>query len=243
MVAAHGRDAMNPETWSKWFALYKSLASDGIDVAAPFMPYVPAEFTRQKVRVLYLGKATKGNCEREDFDRAAARGESAARAQAEAFSRCIFEQNVDARGPNFWGFANEISKALNPKVTKLKNIAWSNVCKIGAAVNNPEGILLNQQVRLAIQTLNEEIENLSPTIILCVANSFADPILLPSLGCPANCTWEKSEEDDPSRDVQNVWWLAPAGKRPAVVWMRHPQGSANNLRAFSLEKTIELANS
>ena len=38
-----------------------------IDYAAPFLTYVPADFAKQRRRVLYVGKATAGDFNRDSF--------------------------------------------------------------------------------------------------------------------------------------------------------------------------------
>jgi len=230
---------VTPKLWSSWLALYSSLLDKGFPVSAPFLPLVPSEFKKQSKTVLYIGKATNGACDRTAFDSALATSSDLARNQSESFSRAVFEGKVGRRGASFWGFANDLAEALNPKIENLGNLSWSNICKIGSDKGNPKDCMLTDQIPLAVRTLRHEIALLKPTIIVCVANSYANPVLIPALGNPSNSAWEKSEAR-PEIGVDNVWWLRRTQSTPAVLWMRHPQGSKDSLRQFVLMKAAEL---
>jgi len=153
---------MSPDLWERWLSLYQTFASEGLDVAAPFTEFVPDDFKLQSRKILYIGKATKGSCDKELFDQAALKSSSAARQQSENFSRAVFESRYDRSGPSFWGFANDLAKALNPNVTGLSNLVWSNICKIGSAHGNAEGRVLDEQVVLAVESLKTRFEICSP---------------------------------------------------------------------------------
>jgi len=233
---------MNDSMWERWVQLYTELDSVESILAAPFIPFVPDGFESRTNTVLYIGKATGGDCDKDRFDTALLTSTEEARAVSERFSSEIFNSKRGKTGPNFWGFANALACALDPKSQNLENLCWSNVCKIGVKVGNPEGRVFAHQVPLAVQSLKTEIADLNPSIIVCVANSFADRILLPAIGNPINDAWHKSEEV-PLSGVENVWWMPRMSPNPPILWMRHPQSSSSTLREFALKKVVDLISS
>lgn len=122
-----------------WTLLNKKSQYAG-KLAPPFYGYAPDTFHEANVKILYIGKATAGAPEPEEY-------------------QAIFEGKKSA----FWQFARRLCDSTGA------SLAWSNLCKIGTLEGNPDKNLAKEQMDLDVRILKEEIRFLKPCLIVCVA--------------------------------------------------------------------------
>jgi hypothetical protein len=207
------------------------------DDAAPFLAYAPPTYRSQPRRILYVGKATEHSYERKHFTAMKNAPMDTRIKERLDLAETVFRGNRLKTGASFWGFANDLSRAVDPACADLANLAWSNLCKVGTESGLPEDSSIARQSSLAAETIKREIENLRPSIVVVVSSHFAERnILLKTFDTENPRKWNKSEEDE-SKVVDDVWWLEGA---PPVIWMRHPQFAPGALRKYAIEKAVEL---
>lgn len=208
--------------------------------AAPFLPFVPDGYGSHAKRILYVGKATRGEYGKQRYqDEKNASMETRINERTN-FAKDVFEKNIDRKGATFWGFANDISHAVDSKCDDLGNLAWTNLCKVGTQSGNPNGGQIEAQREDAITILRQEIIEFKPTILVFVSANFAKNIMLPAIGAPNDEEWLKSEKDIPDCGVNDVWWMPASPERAAMVWLRHPGYAPEKLRSFARDKIAEL---
>ena len=192
---------LSPETIQRWTELHTELSSQpryAGKLAELFVGHVPEGYALQKERLLYIGKATGGPF---NADNPSA-------------------QFFDCNGAAFWSLAHRLSAATDPSCEELGNIAWSNLCKIGTAFGNPDDRLAKAQYELAVESLQEEIQRVQPTLIICAAEGYQDHFFYDALGVTQGV-----DDGFQSSDVDGVpYYCRPrqAGW-PPVLWMKHPQ--------------------
>jgi hypothetical protein len=207
------------------------------DDAGPFLAYAPPQYAKQKKRILYVGKATNLDYERRSFEESRGALTDERIKERLDLAKSIFLSRVGRQGPSFWGLANELSAAVDPGCHDLANVAWSNVCKIGAISGIPNSESIARQSSLALETLRSEIKHFQPSVVVIVSGGFAQKeVTLKALDAENIKIWRKSEEEE-NKKVDNVWWLIDP---LPVIWMRHPRSSAVSLRDYAKEKAVQL---
>jgi hypothetical protein len=121
----------------------------------------------------------------------------------------------------------------------MGNLAWTNVSKVGLILGNPGPSQIDEQYALAVETLQREVADLKPTIVVAVSSRFGESIFRAAVDGTNDADWLKSE-DEKSLGVDDVWWKPGKNNNPSLLWMRHPQGAKPELRAFALKKIREL---
>jgi|GEM_PF-4536447 len=223
--------------WQKWFDLYSSLSAKqeyANHLAGLFVGHVPADFAVQQTKILYVGKATRGQFksvtdssdDRTDFDQTFQLHQNYA---ADLFAGLSCGA--------FWPFADKISKQMGSD--SRSNLAWTNLCKIGMTTKNPSAKLIAEQKVLATLTLRAEIESYRPTLVVLVTNNFARDILLEAVDGQDLASWTKSEMEA-SKRVDGIWWRPASPSFPALLWMRHPQGATREELDYAIEKMCEI---
>jgi hypothetical protein len=207
-------------------------------MAAPFLAYCPPGYQEQRRRVLYVGMATAKDYGLDRFRRTRSRSMDMRIRERLSLARSIFEKKPRSNPQSFWGFALLVSMALDCDAVDLTNLGWSNVCKEGALVKNPNRKQVLDQEDLAVETLRAEMTAVNPDIVVAVSSGCGDDIL-----CRAVDVLDKKEawsqsENDPSAGVRDVWWIPRRRDYPAVLWMQHPRSRYVNarLREYALDK-------
>ncbi len=224
-----------------WFELYRDLANAKEPVAAPFFSVAPRKYNSQETNILYVGKATAGEWnENNNFQRRASSGLVGRITERRNQNRSFVESCAMSKkrsAPGFWSFAHQLSEVVNGGSCDLRNLVWTNLCKIGVLKENPSGEVLKRQRELAIDTLRAELRIYNPDLIVFVTANFGKDILLEALEFSNDDNlWKKSETH--SR-VKDVWWHDNHPHR-GILWMRHPQGSPLDLRQYALKKAEKL---
>lgn len=189
------------DIWDRWKDLHTELNAEGRwDLAALFKGHEPPEFRTSPVKIHYIGKATAGRLDSDD--------------PGEEYFFC----NEKA----FWRFAAHLSGISSQGGDPTRCLAWSNICKIGVAHNNPQGELVQRQRHLAVETLRREWLELKPTVIVCAAENYLDDVIYDALGVAKG-------EGDGFREVRaesgSSFWVRDSIREwPAFFWMKHPQG-------------------
>jgi hypothetical protein len=206
--------------------------------AAPFLAYCPEGYSRHKTRILYVGKATNRELWRDRFEEE--RGQPAEQRVQSQLDRekAHFQSQRNRKGRSFWGFANALSHSLDRSCADLSNLAWSNLCKIGAKSGVPNRNSIEVQSYLAVATLLQEIREFRPRVIVVVTRDFAENEILGRVFEPTNSEKWKKSENEPGKRIDDIWWL---DGNPAVLWMRHPRLAPPDLLEYAAEKAAQLA--
>ena len=208
------------------------------DDAAPFLAYSPEGYSGHVRRILYIGKATNKELWRDLFDEE--RPQPAGQRVQNQLDRekVLFESQRNRTGRSFWGFANTLSHLLDRSCDDLSNLAWSNLCKVGAKSGVPNQKSIEEQSELSVATLQQEIREFQPSVIVVVTRDFAENEILGRVFEPSDSDKWKKSEDEPEKRVDDVWWLEST---PAVLWMRHPRLAPPELLEYAATKVLQLA--
>jgi hypothetical protein len=210
---------------TKWIALFDELYRDlnlRDRIAAPFLS-VPAEHARS---ILYVGKATSGPWYKNDFCATfRLQAKKDANKQIDERRQCtqnFLRDEAPTYGGGFWPFARKLNLAAARKWNSkakipLQHIAWTNICKIGTVLRNPEGHLFEVQRSLAIDTLRLEIELYKPRLICFVTWDYKFDLVKEVLGDPSDAAW------DQTRNEGWLWWRVAKDKLPPILLIGHPQ--------------------
>ena len=176
---------------------------DGVSLARKFETYIPQHFGEQERRILYVGKATHGDCQDLDYR----------------------EVHEEVSTP-FWNFARSISKLADPKVHNSCNLAWSNIFKQGVVRGNPGTALAETQRGESIRMLVDEISAWKPTLIVLVnAGYYEDiPRAAYGIGYDGPSALEEHPVTVKGAEYKYALWSRPAYEDcPPIVWMSHPE--------------------
>ena len=192
---------MSPETIQRWTDLHAELSSQpkySGKLAGLFKGHIPETYALKKQRILYIGKATEGKFGIENA------------------SSMYFNCN----GAAFWALARRFSTAADPSCNALENVAWSNLCKIGTISDCPVNQLADAQHQLAVESLQEEITRVQPTLIVCVAEGYQDHFFYEALQVV-----QGKDDGFLSADVDGVpyYYRGRRDSWPPILWMKHPQ--------------------
>ncbi|MCB2009003.1 MAG: hypothetical protein KDF64_00015 [Geminicoccaceae bacterium] len=197
------------EIYDRFSTLRRQMAS-----YSPAHVFVPVGGENADLRILFVGKATRGWAD----PSLATFSKSFARAEV------LAKENPPAN--QFRGFARTITKdALRTLEIPVENerlhehIGWSNLAKIGAANGNPSSHSLDVQVKLCIESLIYEVDRFRPTaIILATADFASDKIVNPAIERIAPGDWKFY---DPGGCL--AVYKEHKADRPAIVWTNHPE--------------------
>ncbi len=223
--------------WPEWFDLYNLLSAKkeyANQLAGLFVGHVPTGFADQPKKILYVGKATRGQ-----FRRPADTSDDPTNFDwtLQLHQKYAAELFADLRCGGFWPFADKISKEMDSD--SRSNLAWTNLCKMGMTTKNPSDKLIDFQKSLAIQTLRAEIDLYRPDLVVFVTNNFAKQILFEAVNAEDIESWSKSEMETP-REVEDIWWRRGRSDCPAILWMRHPQGATREQTGYAIKKMREI---
>ena len=221
----------------KWINLSDAWNSDADHLAAPFLS-IPAI---ARPSILYIGKATGKDWYRKEF-----RSHSLECMEARLIERhectknflnlvCTDKGEYDSA---FWRHARSLSTQAamiwNQKVERLQNLAWTNICKVGAVKGNPSGKLREAQRTIAADTLRLEAELYRPSLIYFVTWNFEEDVVDQFIGENSEQSWRKERENE------YIWWRPAMNGQPPMLWTQHPERKNKNLTERWLRFACEL---
>ena len=223
--------------WIKLF--FEARSSPNIDpdqLAAPFLSVPPAGYDPKSMpSILYIGKATKGDWDRDSFLLSPTIEERRA-CTIDFLDNYVKTRKYDSA---FWRFVLDLSRqaALNngADIEPLQNIVWTNICKLGVLKGNPEGVYYEFQHALALDTLRSEIEAYRPSLAVIVTNDYGMDLIGEIADDSNNSSWHKENEKF------GFWWREPAGEIPAMLWTYHPERKPRELLQTWIEQACVLA--
>lgn len=190
------------------------------NLAGKFQPYVPPGFNEHARRILYVGKATKGEFDEPNANESAFNGDTP-----------------------FWRFARSISELADPACKDLSNVAWSNLFKQGVTVGNPEGRTAEAQRDEAATLLRHEALTLNPTLIVLVNADYYEEVPRAAFDIPDDTSENALIETQVPGELKFHLWHRPAlGPFPLIVWMFHPQRKRSTYTTAALDLIARLTN-
>lgn len=218
------------ELQAQWIKLHDDLGGvfERQKLAAPFVSIrEEGDLGAVKSPILLVGKATKGDWEMDQFQ--SRKGEPLSKRLDErrqaTLRHLAWRRTEDRRASAFWRFRSGLEKISQP-------VIWTNLAKIGAVKLNPHWLFLQKQSELAQQTLRAEIKEYRPVLVVLITNTFAAQEIAHPVFGPKD-VWQRSSDDA-------IWWRARSQTQPAVLWVDHPQGKANDKLHRWLEMAHEL---
>jgi hypothetical protein len=223
------------QVWVEWLAKYRTLSSSfDISIAAPFFSSAHVNYPVQQRGVLFVGKATDRNYFLSDFENDLSVSDEAAIEGRIGCNRKLVEN--DQPSTAFWNLFAALSVAAD-NGEEFENMIWTNICKIGPLSGPPTDLLLNRQKELAIKTLQIEIEEYSPSLVVFVSGKYASDVVI-AVTKKAESEWVKS--DTPGFD-SGVWWLKSLSPNiPSFLWTMHPQFKSNSEKQTWVRRAIWL---
>jgi hypothetical protein len=226
-------------------ALYFQLKNDPAgrfnNLAGPQLSAEPEHyFTQPGKRVLLIGKATRGEFYRTEFELADEVNSpnrfeklvSERLSRTKAFLQEVTSGNYSSA---FWKLASKLNEqATNGKENKnggLSNLVWSNLIKIGVENGNPSPKYIRPQVDASIEMLRAELNYYKPDLIFASTGTFATEI---SDGFLGNHGWEKPSDD--------LWYRNANKGFPAIVVTDHPERKHNEMIGTWLTTASHLLN-
>lgn len=162
-------------------------------------------------RLLFVGRATRNYCEGylDMFEGAVAED-----------TKILSELPLGKTA--FWQFARAITRSVLQQTSVgtsndalAAHCGWSNLMKIGAAVGNPQGRLLDRQAQLCVEALRAEIARFRPTGIVIATGDYAkDEVVVPIFG---RDRWSYNTPDG-----KQVAYQTDAETGAVVAWTDHP---------------------
>lgn len=184
--------------------LFQTLYSRYPDrTAAPFLSAPPADYDPGAVTsILYVGKATETPWGLESFLRSPTATERR-NFTAEFLKRYA---NTGEYTSAFWRFAHDLSVRLalatHHEISKLQNLVWTNLFKIGVVRGTPNAAIRNAQIELSTEYLRLEIKVYRPKLIVLVTGDYAGGVVTAVFGEQG---WEKERQRD------GYWWRSASG--------------------------------
>jgi len=192
-------------------------------LAAPFLSVRESNWAVGEVRpILFVGKATDGDWKEDKF-RACARDR---RVEERLRASRDFVGAMRSRPKSaFWRFWNSLGHRGLP-------VIWTNLAKIGVTSGNPRGWYLEAQCDLAVKTLEAEVKEYNPILVVLVTSDYAkDQIVYRK--------WPQKNWTVSDYDLSTCWINASDGE-PAVLWTDHPQGKRAEKVSYWLGKACSL---
>ncbi len=195
-------------------------------LAAPFLSITECPLaTAGRGPILLVGKATAGKWKIEDFEPDANCPHSDRVEERRLTTHAFLEEMGRKPKSAFWRFWRNLSLIGSP-------VIWSNLAKIGVESGNPQGWYLEEQSELAIRTLEAEITQYKPSLIVLVTSDYAKDQIVYRIW-PQDI-WKISDYD-------GTCWIKGIGEGLSVLWTDHPQGKPSERLAYWLEKANWLA--
>ena len=184
--------------------LYKELYSDKVKVyiesikpygppingayLRPFFPQVGREYEKQKIKLLFVGKATDGwvlpadEYDESKFFHDQDNGLANIKDQMvwveEASKNRGHEAHSHAKS-HFWRFIKSITQEAHNVIDGYSNyIAWTNLYKLSLERGNPPQALKTAQFDACVRILREEIKLFEPTHIVFLTTRWEHPFLV-----------------------------------------------------------------
>lgn len=208
------------ELQEKWIQLYDELggAFDSHVLAAPFVSVPEDSGVAASARqILLLGKATDSGWDNEHFN---SMKDPSLTERLEERRRFTLKHLKDIRDGNlnsssFWRFRNSLESICS-------QVIWTNLAKIGFEKGNPNLSFIKIQEELARQTLQAEMEEYKPVLVVLVTNKFAaEEIAHPVFG--HRDSWEQPDD--------SMWFKEATQTEPPMLWVDHP--------GFKLKKKLD----
>jgi hypothetical protein len=190
--------------------IQKNPSADQVGIASPFVPWIGTDILNGAPGIYFVGKATRGPCEGDSFDRECCL----------KFSKEIATE-PPARGL-FWRYIKAVSKGVfGQEYAKcVSKIAWSNQYKIGVfdpspgkqnTSLNPTGFYAATQIPLCKSILEREFQIAD----VCATVFLGDgPIMYPVVGKKG---WDKKQYRNPDIDIKYRENGAP------IIFHDHPE--------------------
>lgn len=205
------------------------------EIAYPFTGYIGPNAPGEHVKILYVGKATRGKAgEAANFEKQQEWAGEVVKGLIRGNSAVGDEDGF--RLSPFWSHLVHLFYAINGQPTysvedeqcrahALTRVGWTNLAKVGVIRGNPEGGVFEAQRALCQVCLKEEIEQFSPAIVVIVSGNyhgdFVEEVFLNEHG------WDKTGSSI------GIWAISIREGQTRVYWSDHPQGkSASMLRAW-----------
>jgi hypothetical protein len=217
------------EVQSKWIAKFDQMRESGIDMdqlAAPFLsiPGIPAA-SAQAGPILLVGKATGGDWGKDSF--LSKTGVPNRIEERRDFTRKhLLWRQEEYQRTAFWRCWKRLHEISAP-------VIWTNLAKIGVRKRNPEKVYLSAQIDLACETLELEIEEYKPKLVVLATGDYAGDEIVCPIFKTGRGEWNEVVDGE-------FWWLGRTATRPAILWTGHPQGKSPTTRNKCLEKAKEL---
>jgi hypothetical protein len=229
---------MNQMRYNKLLAIRQSyiddLQPDESSVAWPFVPVFGAGGALP-YRFLIIGQATRDWADRAEhgtFERSGAQA-------ADVLKDFLVNNN----GP-FWTFVRKFILGTLDVLGQAcaledlyKQVAWSNLAKIGVKAGNPSSELLRYQADICSEQLRCELDEYKPDVVLITSGNYGEnELLYPAFGNE----WPhlKQTEHVQVRFVKNS-----AGIGTPAIWTNHPRNlvSKNESHEVVLKPITNLA--
>jgi hypothetical protein len=139
----------------------------------------------------------------------------------------------------FWKFALELAQKTAGRDydgdRPLRNLIWSNICKIGVCKGNPGKTVFDAQKFLAIETLRAEIKTYRPKLVVWVTGDYRVEVIGQVIDDLKEKHWNKA--------LKARWWFyqrKPMNSLPAMLWTYHPQGKKREMTAAWIDHACNL---
>jgi hypothetical protein len=123
----------------------------------------------------------------------------------------------------FWRFWKALGAISSP-------VIWTNQAKIGVTLGNPRGPCFTAQADLACETLQAEIDEYRPSLVVIAGELATNEIILRVLG--KRPLWNEPTEE--------LCWIDRNASRPTALWINHPERKPKRKVSCWLEKAQEL---
>ena len=154
----------------------------------PFFPQVGREYENQKIKLLFVGKATDAwvlpadEYDENKFSHNKDNGLTNRKDQMvwveEAFKNSGHEAHNHAKSA-FWRFIREITQEAHNVIDGWSNyMAWTNLYKLSLERGNPPKSLINAQFDVCAKILRKEIEIFNPTHIIFLTTRWEHAFLV-----------------------------------------------------------------
>jgi hypothetical protein len=208
---------MTPEIYDKFLAVRQSYTDDQPSNETPAFPFVPVFGTGGTIpyRFLIVGQATRGWADavtHGTFD-----GSLASAAD-------VLKDFLASDGGPFWSFVRKfivrtldlLGQECSPE-DLYKQVAWSNLAKIGVDDGNPSPEFVRAQAELCAAQLRQELDKYVPDVVLIATGNYGDKeVLFPAFGGE----WPRLRQTE---HVQFRMLKNSAGVGAPAIWTNHPR--------------------
>jgi hypothetical protein len=210
-----------------WIGKFEEMRKADIDLelAAPFLSVLDGlQQPTGAGSVLLVGKATDKDWRLGDFLLASRRSTEERIQERRAATRDHLASERRRQTSAFWRFWRSLHEVGSP-------VIWTNLAKIGVTRGNPGHKHLTAQATLACQTLNAEVAEYRPSLIVIAGDYARFEIVHPVFG--GRAAWREPDDFE-------FCWIERKGPAPAVLWTDHPERKLKARVERWLEKSAEL---